>query len=152
MIHLSQFIQVRNPMKNMKNCLNSTKTLENNNCKIFIFLFPVCKNSKTTKQKNIARQKTENREQQQKQNNIQIQLQKNIQNNIQLNRKRKQIHRKTKIENKENNNRNNTNRKQKINIDSKTKMEKTEKPKTDIIFSKLSPTLEMHIVLNMNMY
>ena len=61
MIHLSQFIQVRNPMKNMKNCLNSTKTLENNNCKIFIFLFLVCKNSKTTKQKKYS--KTENKKQ-----------------------------------------------------------------------------------------
>ena len=62
------FIQVRNPMKK---CLNSTKTLEKNNCKIYIFLFFVCKNSKATKQNKYS--KMENRKQQQNRNNIQIQ-------------------------------------------------------------------------------
>jgi len=52
-------------MKNMKKCLNSTKTLENNNCKI-IFLFPVCKNSKTTKQTQIQQDKKQKMQQKHK--------------------------------------------------------------------------------------
>ena len=75
MMHLSQFIQVRNPMRNMKMCLNLTKTLENSNYKIYIFYFSICKNrknSKTTKQNKYS--KIENRKYQQ--NRISIQKQK----------------------------------------------------------------------------
>ena len=60
------------------------KTLENNNCKIFLLLlFSVCKNSKNNQTKQIQQNKNKNK------NNIQIQ--KNRKNIIHLNRKRKQI-------------------------------------------------------------
>ena len=61
MIHLSQIIQVRNPMKNMRKCLNSTKTLENNNYKIctIFSVYKNNKNSKTTKQKTEKNNKIE---------------------------------------------------------------------------------------------
>ena len=70
MIHLSQILQVRNPMKNMRKCLNSTKkTLDNSSCKILLFYyFLYIKTIKTIKQQNKT-----NTTKQEIENNIQIQ-------------------------------------------------------------------------------
>ena len=76
MVHLSQFIQARNPMKNIKKCLNSTIFL------IFLYV-------KTVKQQNKYN-KIENR-QQQKNRQKNTQIQKIDRNDIQLNINRKHI-------------------------------------------------------------
>ena len=47
-------------MKNMKKCLNSTKTLENNNYKIYIFYFLYVKAVKQQNKTNTANHKIEN--------------------------------------------------------------------------------------------